>query len=403
MLELLGTLSNNVQIWGLVALFCKAALITASAFYLSRQYQRSSAAIRHRLWVCALIILAVMPLWTWLSPTLELQLANFSQWKPASPSSTLTVVALLTYIGIASAKLVQLFTSLWAIAQMTSRAEPAHQFWLDTPFRALAPAARVLQSSEVESPLTWGYIKPIILIPSDASCGAHERDMIMLHEYSHITRADWLYQLMGQLVALLFWPVPGIRSLVRRMSTEAEQACDDCVLQRQYAAADYAALLLRQAHHNRLPATVALGHDSELGQRIRSLCSNNIDHSVRELSGIWLYPLCILVALPVSSLQLTEWPKRSIGSEIKSVFRINSNSSDNQNLPDISILRPEPPPVVYRPPLGTVTSITQGRSVMYRLAPIDPSAVMEEYSVLQSVKRNNPPATQQLTAFERPP
>lgn len=128
--------------------------------------------------------------------------------------------------------------------------------------------------------------------------------MVLLHELGHIQRGDWLAQLLGQIVAVLYWPIPGLRHTLSQLSLEAEQACDNQVLAADAVAPDYAALLLAQARGNRLAAAVPLSRQSQLAQRIRSICTVRIDHSVVPAGWPWLLPLCLLLMLPLSGLRL---------------------------------------------------------------------------------------------------
>ncbi len=107
----------------------------------------------------------------------------------------------------------------------------------------------------------------------------------------------------------LYWPVPGIRHLLRQLSLSAEQACDDLVLASGAPAHSYAAMLLRLARGTSVPATVSLGHDSELGIRIRYMVVEIVDHGVGARGAIATFVACAVLTTPLAAVQLASRPE----------------------------------------------------------------------------------------------
>ena len=105
---------------------------------------------------------------------------------------------------------------------------------------------------------------------------------------------------------MLYWPVPGLSRILDILSLEAEQACDDEVLESGANAADYAQLLVGQARRETLPTTLALGRPSELSQRVSHILSDRIDHRVTRLSALWFFPACVLLTIPLATFNLVE-------------------------------------------------------------------------------------------------
>jgi beta-lactamase regulating signal transducer with metallopeptidase domain len=65
---------------------------------------------------------------------------------------------------------------------------------------------RLLQSSRTKAPLTWGALRPVVLLPAEAvEWPESRRQMVLLHELSHVKRLDWLTQMIGQLASALHW------------------------------------------------------------------------------------------------------------------------------------------------------------------------------------------------------
>lgn len=94
-------------------------------------------------------------------------------------------------------------------------------------------------------PMTWGFLRPVLLLPREALNWSEPRlRMVLLHELAHMQRADYLSQLLGQLMRAAHWFNPLAWWSLRKLRCEAEQACDDMVLAAGADAADYAEQLV---------------------------------------------------------------------------------------------------------------------------------------------------------------
>lgn len=295
----------DVSISGLTLLFIKALLILLVGALLAGDMGMSPAAVRHRVRFATLLCLVLLPLLTWVAPRWQLQLVSAGGGLlPASLQPLLILMLALYLAGVVALAL----TLLWEIGRLVSitlRSAPAPAAWT-APVRHICPGrkVRVRTSTAIDTPLTWGNLWPVILLPATLALSVEQRRMVLLHELGHIQRGDWLAHLLGQIVAVLYWPIPGLRHTLSQLSLEAEQACDNQVLAADAVAPEYAALLLAQARGHRLAAAVPLSRQSQLAQRIRSICTGRIDHSVVPAGWGWLLPLCLLLMLPLSGLRL---------------------------------------------------------------------------------------------------
>lgn len=130
-------------------------------------------------------------------------------------------------------------------------------------------------SALVKSPLTIGFLKPIILIPvaSINHLSAEQMEAVILHELAHIRRADYLVNLLQTVVEIILFFNPFTRLLSSVIRKERENSCDDWVLQYQYNPAMYAEALLNIARLQQQPvlAMPAAGDKKDLLPRVKRM------------------------------------------------------------------------------------------------------------------------------------
>ena len=101
-------------------------------------------------------------------------------------------------------------------------------------------------SSMVDTPLTIGFWKPIILLPIAAvnNLTIEQTEAIILHELNHIKRNDYLVNLLIACTDIILFFNPFAQLLSGIIRREREHSCDDLVLQFRYDASHYAKALL---------------------------------------------------------------------------------------------------------------------------------------------------------------
>jgi bla regulator protein blaR1 len=108
---------------------------------------------------------------------------------------------------------------------------------------------RIYLSELVQSPVTIGFLKPVILIPiaSVTHLSPQQLEAVILHELAHIKRHDYLLNIVLSVIDLGLFFNPFTRLITKSVSKERENSCDDWVLQYQYNPTMYAEALLRIA------------------------------------------------------------------------------------------------------------------------------------------------------------
>ena len=124
---------------------------------------------------------------------------------------------------------------------------------------------------------TWGWRRPVVMLPASASGWSAERmRVVLLHELAHARRGDWLLQLAAEGLRCVWWFNPLAWMVRARLRRESEHAADDLVLARGIPAATCATHLVELARevrkHRRtwLPAP-AMARPSNLERRLSAM------------------------------------------------------------------------------------------------------------------------------------
>lgn len=109
---------------------------------------------------------------------------------------------------------------------------------------------KIYLSDIIKSPLTIGFLKPVILIPiaSINHLTTEQLEAVILHELAHIKRSDYLINLIQSIIEIALFFNPFIQLLSKQIRKERENSCDDWVLQFQYNPTMYAEALLQIAY-----------------------------------------------------------------------------------------------------------------------------------------------------------
>lgn len=165
-------------------------------------------------------------------------------------------IPLLLLVGVMLLAVVRLFA-------MRGRAEVLVQpSWLS----ALAEAQRrmgfkhgtaLLVSEELRSPISWGVLRPTIVLSPKAVAATGEAEAIIAHELAHVARLDWAKLLGARVACAVFWFNPFVWMLARESHQLREEAADDAVLMADIDGPDYATLLVGAARHDNKAALLA--------------------------------------------------------------------------------------------------------------------------------------------------
>jgi beta-lactamase regulating signal transducer with metallopeptidase domain len=303
----------------LAEIILKVSLILSTALGLTVTFRSRSAALRH--WVlsvgivCAVtapLLVSVAPAWHAplgakvaessqnVSPDLtadagaEVRMAHasaLSLTEAADPVSQITVrqVLMSLWIGGAVIALAALILGLSRLSVIRSRARRLDEGMWPTLAREIAQAngiRRPITLMHCDHPsllFTWGFVRPIVVLPRDAGEWSLERARIVLcHELAHVRRADWVVLLAAELLRAAYWFNPLTWMIGKRLRDESERACDDEVMNQGVEGAAYATELLAlarilNAERPGWVAAPAMARPSSLERRVTAMVNHDVN------------------------------------------------------------------------------------------------------------------------------
>lgn len=93
------------------------------------------------------------------------------------------------------------------------------------------PEAEFRLSREVSGPITFGLLRPTILLPeSFETLSADAQDAIREHELAHVRRNDWMFALGEEFIRALLWFHPAVWWVLSHIQVAREQVVDEDVV-----------------------------------------------------------------------------------------------------------------------------------------------------------------------------
>jgi beta-lactamase regulating signal transducer with metallopeptidase domain len=322
----------------------KSFVVLAFAAGLCLVWRRASAATRHLIWFFGLMGLLLLPLLPFVLPTtprplwtvsgghvsgneiaLSLQLGPakpvlaVAEPVPAgqSPAAVPHAIGRRLFQAHMSRNWLAIGFGVWALGALAMllypvvgrfqllRMEANAEVLATSEWAALLNEASqmlnlrrrvvLLQSRASVMPLTWGWLRPKVLMPAEAEqWPAERRRIVLLHELAHVKRRDCLTQSLTRMVCALYWFNPLAWMAARQMRIERARACDDLVLNGGCKASDYAGHLVEIAtSFRRAPqAGIAMARSSNLEQRVTAIVDGSRARRLRP-AGLVGILICI--------------------------------------------------------------------------------------------------------------
>ncbi len=143
--------------------------------------------------------------------------------RPGIPKSEIALLLLAAGVVL---RLSWLGVGLWRLRQYRRHSQPLE------PATSWSAEADLRISDAVASPVTFGFRKPVVLLPARfPELDTQIQEAILCHEVLHVRRHDWLFTVAEELVRAVFWFHPAIWWLLGEIGLAREQAVDRRVIE----------------------------------------------------------------------------------------------------------------------------------------------------------------------------
>lgn len=309
----------------------KSALIIAAALGLAALLRARSPGERAAVLRLGVGLLLLMPFIALLLPALQIETAA----EPIAPlpietfagadTAPLEIAALqpvptmiwddpsgliaILYVAGLLTVLMRVGAGLLTLRRWTREAAPATDpAWIEAieRVRPSGGGIRLLVSDRCDAPLSWGWLRPVILLDRDTLERPGDAEAILAHEAAHIERRDWPALMMTRASVALFWFNPLAWLLEREVVQQAEEAADLAALAR-VEPAHYAQTLVSCARHGRttlVPANSMAPRASGLRRRVSAILEGR---ATAKSGSFWTAAAmlgCAGFAAPLAAIEL---------------------------------------------------------------------------------------------------
>jgi TonB family protein len=330
----------------MLPLAIKSCGVFGLAFLLTMILRKRSAAERHLVWTASAAAALILPLLSLLIPVLRIPVATpefampvfranavsgadgeaspavFAQNRSSSHRTIPNWPGLVWSVGslILLIRMLAGYAAMWRVRR---RAGPV--------VGARCPV-EVLETASTGMPMTFGIVRPVILLPAEARGWSEEKMRVVLaHELAHVRRGDAAWHVLAWIGASVYWWNPLAWAAWRGVRKESECAADDLVL-KEVAATDYASQLLEIAKGVGAPwAAVAMARRSQFEGRMRAILDARVNRTAPGGLVKAAAALCaVAVLVPLAALRAQDAP--AVPADIDGAIRTAMAQKNSQVL-----------------------------------------------------------------------
>jgi beta-lactamase regulating signal transducer with metallopeptidase domain len=277
-------------------------LLAAAVWFVLQLFPKRDSRTSFAVWFSTLLATAILPLFS----------LHSGAGTSASPavvtiSSSWAWYVFLGWAIIALAGLARVALATLQVRRLRTEATALDMQSLDSDLCALVEKSQqsrpvtLMVSQKLEVPTAIGFRKPAIILPAWLleSTPAEELKYILLHELAHLSRRDDWTNLAQKVLKAVFFFLPSVWWIERKLSLDREMACDDAVLARSGSPRGYAECLAHIAERSFLRRQIALAQ-AAVG-RVRQLTARVaviLDPNRPRATQMWkpAIPLVIVLA-----------------------------------------------------------------------------------------------------------
>jgi beta-lactamase regulating signal transducer with metallopeptidase domain len=215
------------------------------------------------------------------------------------------MIGVVILAGIA-ARFVMLALGLLRLRQFRQASSPVSSFAessavLEKTRAQVGACAEFLFSANVDSPVTFGFAAPVILLPERfSSMDARFQAAIACHELLHVRRRDWAHHLLEEILRAVFWFHPAFAWVIARIRLAREQVVDLEVVRLTNARKPYLQALLAfttsRARAAAIPAPPFLV-ERQLAERVALMLKEVRMSRTRLIASLTAISCCIALAI----------------------------------------------------------------------------------------------------------
>jgi beta-lactamase regulating signal transducer with metallopeptidase domain len=376
----------------LLAWSWQAAVLLACVWAGLKIFRVKSPALRHQVWLLALIAVAAMPILSGVVQNLPLPqpgnralsyavelprivvtndaappVQNPSPALSAKPSTKRPIILSLSFVlwlaGVCAFVMKATINGV-RLRRLRAGARLISLAGLDCAecdCEALrAGKARLALSDEIRSPILLGVSRPMIVFPADVGAWTSpaERRAMLRHELAHMERRDHYVSLFQTVLGAVFFFHPLARYACRQLSVEREMACDDHVVGSGVEAETYAESIIKVAERSIAPIGALAGAPGGAHQlalfSTRQILERRIEmilnkDRTRVLARKWKYLIlsATLIALVAWMLLPARLAKPGLAQQVSGdlnelVAKYMGDSKNFDDLVETALTNPDP-------------------------------------------------------------
>jgi bla regulator protein blaR1 len=164
----------------------------------------------------------------------------------------------------------------------------------------LGTRSEILVSERASGPMTFGFFRPVVVLPSDvAEMPPHVQQAMAYHELIHVRRRDWISELFEEGVRAILWFHPAVWWLIGRIRLSREQVVDEAVIRITQSREHYIDALLvvalRKSPFTLAPAPTFLRR-SLLKRRVAQIMQETTMTTYRLIASLTTSAVAVAVA-----------------------------------------------------------------------------------------------------------
>lgn len=279
-------------------------LLAAAVWFLLWLFPKRDSRTNFAVWFSTLLATALLPILSF-HPDGN-AVASRGSHAILTVSTSWAWYMFLVWAVIALAGLARVVLATFQVRRLRCSTVPVDMESLHVDLRALVAeagssrAVSVLVSERLQVPTAIGFRKPAIILPAWLleKTPAEELKYILLHEVAHLRRRDDWTNLAQKILKALFFFLPSVWWIDRRLSLDREIACDDAVLAHSGTPRGYAECLARVAERSFLRrqfalAQAAVGHVRQLTARVTMI----LDPDRPRATHLWKPAIPVVIVL----------------------------------------------------------------------------------------------------------